>query len=231
MSNSDIKKALLILGDTASKTTNPKDRASIMLVGEAGVALLIEKDENSYPLMSLLRSDGNGYRYLIVPGGGYRNLEASRESTLCPDGNERSLHNSFMQGTSVFTFTISDVPRLIKDFWNLTHTTVDEYDSYAFHQANLYILKQISKKLKIPESKMPLCLHKFGNTSGASPALTICDTYGGLEEKMLNILFCGFGVGLSWGVFSARVNRSDILPITEDDSVFEEGIINSPSEL
>jgi 3-oxoacyl-[acyl-carrier-protein] synthase-3 len=231
INSSDIKKALLIVGDTAGKTVYPKDRASIMLVGDGSAAILLEKTNDCKPIISLLRSDGSGYRFLIVPGGGYRNLDASRKVAVCADGNERTLHNSFMQGTSVFTFTISDVPRAIRDFWDLTKTTVDDYDCYAFHQANLYILKQIAKKLKIPAEKMPLTLYKYGNTSGASPAITLCDVYGSTEEKELKTLLCGFGIGLSWGVSSVAINTSDILSVIEDDSVFEEGIINSTSEL
>lgn len=231
MNCSDINKALLIVGDTAGKTTYPKDRASIMLVGEASVAVLLEKTDDSKPIVSLLRSDGFGYKYLIVPGGGYRNLDASREPAICSDGNERTLHNSFMQGTSVFTFTISDVPKAIKDFWEQTGTTVDDYDCFAFHQANLYIIKQIAKKLKIPMAKVPLTLSRYGNTSGASQVITLCDTFGDIQGRELNTLLCGFGVGLSWGVSSVVINTSDIYPIIEDDSVFEEGIINSPAEL
>lgn len=231
MNSSNIGKALLIVGDTAGKTTNPEDRASVMLVGEGSIAVLLEKAEKSEPITTLLRSDGNGYRYLIVPGGGYRNLNASQEVVICADGNKRSLHNSFMQGTSVFTFTISDVPRAIKDFWDYTKTCVDDYDCFAFHQANLYILKQIAKKLKIPSEKMPLTLSKYGNTSGASQIITLCDSYGCRDGMNLKTLFCGFGVGLSWGVSSAIINSSDILPVIEDDTIFEEGIINSPLEL
>lgn len=231
MNSSDISKALLIVGDTAGKTTNPEDRASIMLVGEASVAVLLEKTPGSDPMISLVRSDGTGYRYLIVPGGGYRNLNASPEVLVCNDGNKRSLHNSFMQGTSVFTFTISDVPKLIRDYWELTHTTVDDYDCYAFHQANLYILRQIAKKLKIPAEKMPISLDRFGNTSGASQVVTLCNTYGRTKNQKIRTLLCGFGVGLSWGATSALLNTSDILPILEDDSVFEEGVINSVYEL
>jgi 3-oxoacyl-[acyl-carrier-protein] synthase-3 len=52
-----------------------------------------------------------------------------------------------------------------------------------------------------------------------------------VEGKELKTLFCAFGVGLSWGAFSAKINTSDILPIIEDDSVFEEGIIRSMKEL
>jgi 3-oxoacyl-[acyl-carrier-protein] synthase III len=231
MNSSDIEKALLIVGDTAAKTTNPKDRASIMLVGEASVAILLEKTKDAKTITSLVRSDGTGYRYLIVPGGGYRNLNASHEVEVCADGNKRSLHNSFMQGTSVFTFTISDVPRAIKDFYKLTNTTSDDYDCFSFHQANMYILKQIAKKVKIPLDKMPLTLHKYGNTSGASQIINLCDAFGNVDGKTLNTLLCGFGVGLSWGVSSVVINTSDILPIIEDDTIFEEGIINSVADL
>jgi 3-oxoacyl-[acyl-carrier-protein] synthase-3 len=230
MASSDIRKTLLIVGDTAAKTTSVKDRASIMLVGDGSAAVLIERDEKAEPIDSLVRSDGTGYRYLIVPAGGYRNLHASPEPFMFPDGNERSLHHSCMQGTSVFTFTISDVPKLLRDYLEKTGTTVEDYDVFAFHQANLYILKQIAKKLKIPEEKMPLSIFKFGNTSGASPLITLCDRCGGASNR-LRALFCSFGVGLSWGTFGVTLDAGGILPVIEDDTVFTEGIINKPEDL
>ena len=98
--------------------------------------------------------------------------------------------------------------------------------------ANLYILKQIAKKMKIPAEKMPLTLPTYGNTSGASPIVTLCDTYGkNNENKDLNVLMSAFGIGLSWGVTSFHINTADILPVIEDDTWFEEGLINSPAEL
>lgn len=87
-----------------------------------------------------------------------------RAVVMCEDGNPRTLMNSFIQGTSVFTFTIFDVPRLIKDFFEKTGTGHDSYDCFAFHQANLYILKQIAKKTKIPFEKLPITLDRYGNT-------------------------------------------------------------------
>jgi 3-oxoacyl-[acyl-carrier-protein] synthase-3 len=232
MASSDIDKAILVLGDTASKTTNPNDRASIMLVGEAGVAVYLEKTENAEtPIVSLMRSDGEGYRYLIVPGGGYRNLQATTKNEICADGNPRNLHNSFMQGTSVFTFTISDVPKAMKDYFALTETGVDDYDVFAFHQANLLILKQIAKKLKIPMEKMPLTLPIYGNTSGASALVSLCEFYAQGNERVLKTMLIGFGVGISWGVTSFDINSNDIFPIEESDYCFEEGFIGSVSEL
>ena len=190
MSTSDMRYGLLFVGDTAGKSVNPNDRSSAMLFGEAGAVMLLEKTDNeSSSINALIRSDGTGFKYMIIPGGGYRNLHASEEVEMCADGNERSLMNSFIQGTSVFTFTIFDVPRLIKDFWKQTCTGPNDYDCFAFHQANLYILKQIAKKAKIPFDKMPITLDRYGNTSGASAIVSLCDVYGNTDDdKTINVL-------------------------------------------
>lgn len=228
----DIDKALVFLGDTAGKSVNQNDRSSVMLFGECGAVVLMEKTEEDSEIKELLRSDGSGYRYMIIPGGGYRNLHTDDTLFMCKDGNERSLNNSFIQGTSVFTFTIFDVPRLIKDFWKSTGTTDEDYDIYAMHQANLYILKQIAKKCKIPFEKMPISLDRYGNTSGASAIVTLCDKYGNSEDhKILKVLTCGFGIGISYGAASFEINTDDIFPIIEDDSIFEEGLITDPNQL
>lgn len=231
MATSDIGKALLIVGDTAGKSVCENDRSSVMLFGEAGGAMLLEKKMGS-KMESLIRSDGSGYRYMIVPGGGYRNLYPDPTPVMCKDGNERSLLNSFIQGTSVFTFTIFDVPKLIKDFFARTGTTPDSYGVFAFHQANLYILKQIAKKTKIPFDKLPITLDRYGNTSGASAIVSLCDRYGHSEaNERLRVLACGFGIGISLGITTFEIDTRNILPIFEDDSVFEEGVITDPNQL
>lgn len=232
MNCSDIDKALLFVGDTAGKSVYPNDRSSCMLFGEAGAVMLFEKTEEESNVDFLLRSDGSGYKYMIIPGGGYRNLHASEDVFMCQDGNPRTLMNSFIQGTSVFTFTIFDVPRVLKDFWAKTDTTVADYDVFAFHQANLYILRQIAKKTKIPLERLPISLDRYGNTSGASAIVTLCDKYGeDTETKKLRVLTCGFGIGLSWGVASFDIEIEDIMPVITDETVFEEGIITNPNQL
>lgn len=233
MSTSDMRYGLLFVGDTAGKSVNPHDRSSAMLFGEAGAVMLLEKTQNDADqIKALVRSDGSGYKYMIIPGGGYRNLHASEEVVMCADGNERSLMNSFIQGTSVFTFTIFDVPRLIKDFWKQTATGPDDYDCFAFHQANLYILKQIAKKTKIPFDRMPITLDRYGNTSGASAIVSLCDVYGaGNDNKTIKVMACGFGIGISLGATSFEINTDDILPIMEDDEIYIEGLITNPNQL
>ena len=231
MQSSDIDKALLLVGESLTKMVNPKDKSVAMLFGDGGGAGLLEKASVSDKIQGLLKTDGRGYKAIIAPAGGFRNMNTTNEEFVWPDGNVRSLYNTNMQGEDVFTFTISDVPRTIKEFLTKTQTTVDDYDCLAFHQANQFIQKQLVKKLKANSSKMPLCLDRYGNPSAPAIPMVICDTYGEKnEDKELNFLMCGFGVGLSWGVCSAKINVNDILPIISTDEVFEEGIINSPED-
>lgn len=232
MNCSDIKRALVITGETMTKMVNENDKSAAMLFGDGGAAALLEKTDNpDDEIKGLLRSDGIGYRAIIAPAGGFRNMNAPADEMIWQDGNPRTLYNTNMNGTDVFAFTISDVPRAIKDFLKKTETTVDDYDCYAMHQANQFIHKQLAKKLKMDIEKMPLCLDKYGNTSAPAIPLTLCDAYAGSEEKEMNVLMCGFGVGLSWGVLSAKINTADIYPVIETDEYFAEGIINSPEDM
>ena len=229
MANSDIQRGLLIVGESLTKVVNPKDRSVNMLFGDGGAAVLFEKTTESVPVIHVItKTDGTGYRQIIAPAGGFRNLNASSEDMIWPDGNVRSLYNTCMHGTDVFAFTISDVPKTVKEFLSKTRTAVDDYDCFAFHQANQYIHKQLSRKLRIPFEKMPLCLDKYGNTSAPAVALALCEAYGDVYEQIIKTMFCCFGVGLSWGVASATINTNDILSVIETDEIFEEGIINEP---
>lgn len=231
MQNSDISKALLLCGESLTKMTNPLDKSVAMLFGDGGSAILLEKTDKDSDIAGILKSDGTGYKAIIAPAGGFRNLNATTENFIWPDGNPRTLYNTTMQGEDVFAFTISAVPRTVKEFLGKAGTCVDDYDCFAFHQANKFISQMLCKKLKVAQEKMPLCLDRFGNPSAPAIPMVMCDVYGeDCEDKELNFLMCGFGVGLSWGVCSARVNVKDILPIIETDEIFEEGIINSPKD-
>lgn len=157
-----------------------------------------------------------------------RNLHPSYEEYSDEQGNIRNLYNSHMQGENVFSFTISDVPRTIKEFFAKTETSVENYDSFVMHQANRFIIQMIAKKLKTDLVKFPICLDKYGNTSAPSIPLALCDRYGNSqEEQNLRVLMSGFGVGLSWGVCGLTINTKDIYPVIETDEIFTEGIINS----
>lgn len=232
MTNSNISYGLLLVADTSNKTIAPNDRASCMLFGEAGAATLLEKTNEASPIKFGLRTDGDGFKAIIVPAGAYRNMNASRERTLWGDDNERSDFDLYMNGTDVFTFTITEVPRLLKDFMVHTKTSDLDYDCFPFHQANLFILKQLAKRAKLPIEKMPISIDRFGNTSVTSIPSTIADFYGDAteiktnENEKVKMLMCGFGVGLSWGAVSAEMERKHIDPIIYSDEFYKDGAVS-----
>ena len=229
---SDAKRALIIVGETMTKMIYPEDKSAAMLFGDGGAAVLLEKTEEENVIAGKVCTDGTGYRAIIAPAGGFRNLEDSHEPMVWADGSTRTLYNTNMNGTDVFSFTVTKVPKTIKEFFKETNQNVEEFDCLAFHQANQFIHQQLVKKLKVDIDKMPLCLDRYGNTSAPAIPLLLSDVYGtDTESKELNVLMCGFGVGLSWGVMSAKINTDDILPVIETDDYFAEGVIHSPEDM
>lgn len=221
MQTSNIKKALLLFGDTNIKTISPEDRGAILLFGEAGSATLLIKDETK-AIKGELMTDGEGFKAIIMPSGAYRNRDGNPERVLQPDGTVRSDFDGYMNGTDVFSFTISKVPKLIKEFAN-DNGGLEQYDALILHQANLYIMQQISKRVKVPMDKIPVSLDRYGNTSGTSIPITLCDAYGSENGKQIHVLLSGYGIGLSWGVVDAELDVDDILPIAYTDEFFTEG--------
>ena len=101
---------------------------------------------------------------------------------------------------------------------------MEDYDDLVLHQANMMILKNIAKRIGMPMEKVPVCLDRYGNTSGCSVPLAIVDKYGeSTEDREVNLLTSSFGIGLSWGVVGFKINIKDILPLTEGKDTFDDG--------
>ena len=223
MATSDAEYGLMLIGETASKLVDPMDKSIVMMYGDAGAAVLLKKEGNDI-ISTLLKSDGGRYKAIVLPAGGFRDMNPSRDRFLCSDGIERSLYDIFMDGTSVFSFSITDVPQTIKEYYEKTNTTADDYDVIVLHQANQYILKQVIKRIKAPKEKVPISIDRYGNTGGISIPLTLCDKYGEtVDNGTVRALMSGFGIGLSWGVFSAQLETKNIYPIIKTDYCYTEG--------
>ncbi len=227
MQNISSRYGLLLVGDTSNKGIAPKDSSAAMLFGDSGSATLLEKCQRAEPILTSYRTDGEGFKAIIIPAGAYRNRSANKERSLWADGNERSDYDLYMNGVDIFSFSISEVPELIKEFVAANNLDKDSFDCYAFHQANCFILKQITKIAKLPKDKIHISMDRYGNTSVTSIPLTICDKYGNeKKDSGRNILACGFGIGLSWGITTFNVNQKDILPIIETDDYYTEGEVS-----
>lgn len=87
-------------------------------------------------------------------------------------------------------------------------------------------MKQIAKKSGIDFDKIPISLDRYGNTSGASAIVSLCDRYGNNNEhKVIKVMTCGFGIGISLGATSFEINADDILPILRMMKSLKKGLL------
>lgn len=197
------ERVLLCAGDALSRLVGSKDRSVAPLFGDGGSATLIERSGSECRSWFSLSTDGSGAQHLVVPAGGARMpiSETTREVVEDAAGNLRSAENLFMDGAEVFNFSIQVEPAAVKEILSYAGVELEQVDHFVFHQANRYILTNISKRLKLELDKVPMgTVERFGNQSSASIPSAIC---GELSEHLMaeprrKLLLSGFGVGLSW---------------------------------
>lgn len=217
MQHSKGKYTLVLTGDTSVRSIGPLDRSMVMLFGDSGTAVLLEKGDVINDSHFAFRTDGSRFKAIITPAGAYRNIGLPLAAEVWGDDIERSDYDTHMKGMDVFGFSITDVPKLMKELMNQINTTADNYDYFALHQANMYILKQISRKIKIPAEKLPIALDRFGNNSSNSVPLVLADHFGHDDGREIRIFMSGFGAGLSWACCDTTINTSGINPIIFTD--------------
>jgi 3-oxoacyl-[acyl-carrier-protein] synthase-3 len=205
-----VKKGLLLVGDTISKTVSKTDRSTAPLFGDAGTATAFEYDTKASLMSFHLASDGSGADMIMIKDGGQRN-PFSKNSLDIVDYGEEIVRNNCqlsLNGLDIFNFGISQVPKVVKNLLDYTQKNIDQTDYFIFHQANLLMNETIRKKIGIPKEKVPYSLKDFGNTSSATIPLTITTQLANkVTKESLNMVFCGFGVGLSWGAAYIKTDK------------------------
>ncbi|WP_310377786.1 ketoacyl-ACP synthase III [Flavobacterium sp.] len=198
LASHSFKKGILLVGDSSSLLAHKADKTAAPLFGDAGCATAFEFREGKNFNFKLW-SDGSGFKSIIIPDGGFRNRfsEESLHVLEDSDGSKRTRVNPKMNGTDVFSFGITQVPREIKSFLELINKEVSDIDYFLLHQANKFMLEMIRKKLKLESAQVPYSIIKYGNTSSASIPLTL--SLLGADARNKKIAMCGFGIGLSIG--------------------------------
>jgi len=201
METGNIRKALILDGETRSKVYGPRDRRSAFIFGDAGIAALVECDPKFGDSYISLNSDGSRADLIMIKAGGYRHMstpETLKERVIDEYGNMRSDEQGYMKGGDVFNFVIREIPRDIKNTLAAASVTADQMDYIVFHQANNFINSYIAKKMKLDVEKIPHTIEKFGNTSSVSVPLTIVSELKGKLDGQKTLLMSAFGVGMTW---------------------------------
>lgn len=214
---SKLKRALLIVSDTISKTISQHDKSAEPIFGDAATVTALEYDETAKEMFFCMGTDGGGADSIIMPDGGYRNPVTSASLGLreIEPGIKRNNCHLVLDGMNVFTFGLAEVPKNVNEILDYSNLTTDDIDYFVFHQANLFLNEKIRKKLKLLPEKVPYSLKDFGNTSCATIPLTIVTQLKDKVGSNNKLLLCGFGVGLSWGSVVFETNKLQVCELLE----------------
>jgi 3-oxoacyl-[acyl-carrier-protein] synthase III len=185
---------LVIGADVFTRILDWQDRSTCVLFGDGAGAVVLQSTDKPGGLLSfVLGSDGAGACSLYVPAGGSR-TPASAQTVA-----ERA-HYVKMQGREVFRFATRVVPESVKQALEAIDLTTDDIDLLIPHQANVRIIDNAVKRLKLSESAVFSNVERYGNTSAASIPVALCEAVDAeLVHGGSTVVMSGFGAGLSWG--------------------------------
>jgi 3-oxoacyl-[acyl-carrier-protein] synthase-3 len=198
------KNILLITTENISKYIHPLDKSTLFLFGDAAAATLISTNEQADNVgigNFSFGTDGAGADKIFLKYGSPRNplSKANPVDSLDKFGNFLNETKFYMNGTAVFNFSISTVPKHIQELLLKEHVKVSDIDYFILHQANKLILETIRKKLGVSEDKFIINIDKYGNTVASSIPIALSDAiHNKVIKKGDKILLSAFGVGYSW---------------------------------
>ncbi|WP_197527218.1 beta-ketoacyl-ACP synthase III [Pirellulimonas nuda] len=197
--NGCARSVLVIGADTNSRVVDPADKKTYPLFGDGAGAVVIGPGSAEQGLLSYtMGADGAGTSLLYRPTGGVQ-----RPFGEClTQGPKAWVDASWMKmdGRPVFKWAV----RLMEDSFRqvLQHAgqTQDRVDLWLLHQANMRILDAAITSMGIEPGRVPAQLDRYGNTSAGSIPMILDEALlAGRIQPGNEVMFCGFGAGLSWG--------------------------------
>ncbi len=186
------KKVIVIGADKMSSILDYDDRATCIIFGDGGGAVLLEPTEDEVGVGDhIMRSDGDGVRYLNMPAGGSR-LPASPETVA-----ER-LHFVKQEGKAVFKFAITNMAGIGLELLERNALSADDVDWLVPHQANKRIIDNTAERMGIPAERVMMNIERYGNTTSGTLPLLMWD-YESRLRRGDKLVLSAFGGGFTWG--------------------------------
>ena len=186
------KKVLLIGADKMSSIVDYTDRTTCIIFGDGAGAVLFEPNQEGLGLQDeILRSDGVGRDSLKIDAGG----------SILPPSNQTiadKQHFVHQDGKTVFKFAVSKMADVSEQIMQRNNLTGDDVSWLVPHQANKRIIDATSRRMNLPQDKVMLNIHRYGNTTSATLPLCLFD-YENQLKKGDNIVVAAFGGGFTWG--------------------------------
>ena len=194
------KNVLLLTAETYNKYLHHEDKSNRSIFGDGAAACLISAEGFAGIGEFVLGTDGSGAEHLIVKTGAARQKEATGMQDEDSEGHIRRDDFLYMNGGAIFNFTLDAVPAIMSQLLDKSGMNKENIDYYVFHQANKFMLNTIRKVCALPKDKFYINLENVGNTVSSTVLIGLkeCMKNGTIHTGM-NVMACGFGVGLSWG--------------------------------
>lgn len=200
-----VRTALVVGADTLTRLTDPDDRATAVLFGDAAAAMVLAATDASAAnaagrgsatpglVACDLVGDPGGIDLLVVPAGG--SARPATAETVA--GREHYLR---MDGREVFRRAVRAVVASVERTMARAGCNADEVAWFVPHQANARIVDAVLPRIGIPSERTVSNVDRFGNTSAASIPLALAEEAdsGRLAPGDL-VLLCGFGAGFTVG--------------------------------
>jgi 3-oxoacyl-[acyl-carrier-protein] synthase-3 len=140
---------------------------------------------------------------LLADGGGacHINLEVGGSLHPAKEPSSQSYRpDIFMAGAEVYRFAVTAMGDACCRALDQAGMDPSDVDLFVPHQANLRIIQSAADRLGLPDEKVFINVQKYGNTSGGSIPIALCEAEreGRLKQGMV-VMTVGFGAGLVWG--------------------------------
>ncbi|MFJ7310567.1 ketoacyl-ACP synthase III [Peribacillus frigoritolerans] len=183
------KKILVIGADTLSKLMDYEDRATCILFGDGGGAVLVEYDEKQPSFLS---------SHLYSEGEGGKHLYSTNLSTRINGEDLNDSGNLVQNGREVYKWAVTTVPKGMQTVMKNAEYQLNDVDWFVPHSANLRMIESICERSGFPIERTLYSLVGYGNTSSATIPLSL--EIGIKEGKLRSgekVLLYGFGGGLA----------------------------------
>lgn len=186
------KKVVVVGVDKMSAILNYEDRATCVIFGDGGGAVLLEPTEEDLGVKDfILRADGAGRNYLYQAAGG--SLMPPTHETI-----DKKLHYVHQEGQTVFKHAVVNMAEVSAEIMEKNGLKSDDVTWLLPHQANKRICEATANRMGLSLDKMLMNIERYGNTTAGTIPLLLWD-YEKLFKKGDNIIISAFGGGFTWG--------------------------------
>jgi len=201
MVESGAHRMVLVCGaDANTRMTDYTDRATCVLFGDGGGAVLIEPaEEGEVGFIDFVHEiDGSGGVSLNLKGGG--SLNPSTHETV-----DKKMHFIHQDGPAVYKFAVRKMAESTTRLLERNGVTGADLGCFIPHQANKRIITATAERLGMSPERVIINIEKYGNTSGGTIPLAMETA---IQEGKLNkgdlVLLAAVGAGFTVGAALLR---------------------------